>query len=541
MTVRWWTDAPEAPYTFPSPFDELGPHPVARRAALELQDELRRGLIAPGVPTDLLRGPMGGKMFGVLVVRDGAGKLGVLRAFSATLAGTWNVEGYAPPMFDRARRAEVEPAGEAAVKRIHAVATAMAGHPPLLELREASRTLDERHVAASEALAASHRANRSARHDRRATTSAEDRTTLHALEQESRRDKAERRRMEAQHEAEREAMATQLRPFERRVRAAERLRTWTSRRVMRALFDTYVVSSFDGRSQTLRSLWRDEPPAGAGDCAGAKLLAEANRTALVPVAMAEFWWGAPPPSGGRVEGAFYPSCREKCGPLLPFLMEGLEVAPPRSFAPPTRTHSPLRIVHEDAHIVVVDKPAGLLSVAGKVDAPDAEAMLRASYPWARLAHRLDLDTSGLLLAALDEATYARLQRMFLERTIEKRYVALLDGIVTGDEGRIELPMRGDQTDRPRQIVDAVHGKVAATRWQVLERRDGTTRVALWPLTGRTHQLRVHAAHPEGLNAPVVGDRLYGREGPRLMLHAAALAFAHPSKGERLAFECPAPF
>jgi tRNA pseudouridine32 synthase/23S rRNA pseudouridine746 synthase len=539
VTVRWWTDAPEAPRVFPSPFDELGPHPIARRAALELQDELRRGLIAPGVPTDLLHGPMGGKMFGVLVVRDASGRFGFLRAFSATLAGTWDVEGYAPPLFERARRAEVEPAGELAVKRIHAVVTALAEHPLRRDMQDEQRKMQARHAEESEGLVRRHRENRAARHARRAGIESNGAAALQALDQESRADKAERRRLEDRHTAERTALEARRGPLERRLRAAERLRLWTSRRTMQAIFDTYRLSSLSGRTSWLRDLWPDAPPAGAGDCAGAKLLGAATRLGLVPVAMAEFWWGTPPPSGGRVAGAFHPACREKCGPLLPFLLHGLEVAPPRRFLPPAVVPFPPGLIHEDAHLVVLEKPEGLLSVPGRVVAPDAQTLLRQRYPGLRLAHRLDMDTSGLMVAARDEATYVLLQRMFLDRRIEKRYVALLDGVVPGDAGLIELPMRGDPADRPRQVVDPIEGKPSATRWEVLERHGPRTLVALWPLTGRTHQLRVHAAHPAGLNAPVVGDRLYGREGARLMLHAEALAFAHPMTGERLTFERPA--
>jgi tRNA pseudouridine32 synthase/23S rRNA pseudouridine746 synthase len=541
VTVSWWPDTPETPGTFPSPFDELGPHPLARRAAVALMDELRGGRIAPGLSTDLLYGPMGGKMFGVLVVRDAMGQLGVLRAFSATLAGTWDVEGYAPPLFDLPRRAAVEPAGEAAVKRIHAAATSLAGSPERLAAQAAYQAMTMRHTAEAERLAACHRENRATRHARRSSLDADAHQALHALDQESRRDKAERRRVDESHEAERRATELQLRPLERRLRAAERLRTWTSRRVMRALFDTYVVPGIDGRTTPLRALWKDEPPAGAGDCAGAKLLAFANRLGLVPVAMAEFWWGAPPAAGGRTEGTFHPACREKCGPLLPFMLQGLEVAPPRRFSPATTAPPPFRILHEDARLVVFEKPEGLLSVPGKVDVPDAQSLLRQRFPNLRLAHRLDLDTSGLMLAARDEETYVALQRMFLERTVEKRYVALLEGVVTGDGGDIALPIRGDPSDRPRQIVDPVHGKASLTRWKLLEQRAEQTLVALWPLTGRTHQLRVHAAHPAGLGAPIAGDRLYGHDGPRLMLHAEALSFTHPMTGERMSFKAKARF
>ena len=227
------------------------------------------------------------------------------------------------------------------------------------------------------------------------------------------------------------------------------------------------------------------------------------------------------------------------------MLEGLSVTPPRSFSPPPPPSQPLSIVFEDAWLVVLDKPEGLLSVPGKDASVDSVlARLRARYPHATgplLVHRLDLDTSGLLVAALDARTHAALQRQFLHREVHKRYVAWVEGPVPGERGTIDLPLRVDLNDRPRQIHDPVHGKPARTEWWVLERLGGRTRVAFSPLTGRTHQLRVHAANPLGLGAPIVGDRLYGHPDARLMLHAEALTFTHPQTGERVSFERPAPF
>jgi tRNA pseudouridine32 synthase/23S rRNA pseudouridine746 synthase len=235
------------------------------------------------------------------------------------------------------------------------------------------------------------------------------------------------------------------------------------------------------------------------------------------------------------------------------MLDGLPLAAPPVFGGgPIASEQP-PVVFEDAWIVVVDKPVGLLSVPGRSGAlrDSVQTRLRARYPDARgplVVHRLDLDTSGLLLAAKDEATHAALQAQFARREVEKRYIAWLDGIVAADHGIVELPIRVDLDDRPRQIHDPVHGKSAITEWVVLERGPRATRVALIPKTGRTHQLRVHAAHPLGIGAPVVGDRLYGRrahpEGehaPRLMLHAERLAFVHPHTGERIELQRAAPF
>jgi tRNA pseudouridine32 synthase/23S rRNA pseudouridine746 synthase len=154
---------------------------------------------------------------------------------------------------------------------------------------------------------------------------------------------------------------------------------------------------------------------------------------------------------------------------------------------------------------------------------------------------LDVETSGLWLAAKDRDTFAALQRQFARREIDKRYVAWLDGRVERDQGVVELPLRLDFEDRPRRIHDPLHGKRAVTEWRVLERNAGLTKVALVPRSGRTHQLRVHAAHPLGLGAAIVGDPLYGRDDDRLLLHAEALSFLHPCTGGRVELERRAPF
>ena len=317
-------------------------------------------------------------------------------------------------------------------------------------------------------------------------------------------------------------------------------RSERSRVLLRRLHDTYAIANARGEVRSLRELFAPgEPPGGAGDCAAPKLLAYAYRHQLRPLALAELWWGPPPRSGGRIAGRFYPACRGKCGPILGHALAGVPVDPPPVFASDPAAEA--RVIFEDAHLIALAKPAGLLSVPGRGHhmRDSALARLQQAHSDARVVHRLDLDTSGVLLAAKDLATYIALQRQFSERAIAKHYVALLDGDVRGDAGSVELALRVDLDDRPRQIVDPVHGKPALTSWRVLARGGGTTRVVLVPHTGRTHQLRVHAAC--GIGAPIVGDRLYGRGGrggDRLHLHAERLAFVHPHTGERIELVCP---
>jgi tRNA pseudouridine32 synthase/23S rRNA pseudouridine746 synthase len=227
------------------------------------------------------------------------------------------------------------------------------------------------------------------------------------------------------------------------------------------------------------------------------------------------------------------------------MLVGLDVDPAPVFGSDGIAADEPHTVFEDCYLAIVLKPPGLLSVPGRGELVDSvQSRLRARYPTATgplVVHRLDLDTSGLLVVAKDLDTYVALQRLFTERAVEKRYVAWLDGNVVAERGTIELPLRVDLEDRPRQIVDAIHGKPAVTEWEVLAREGGRTLVALSPKTGRAHQLRVHAAHPNGLGVPIVGDRLYGRPDSRLMLHAEALGFIHPHTHERLVWRSPAPF
>jgi tRNA pseudouridine32 synthase/23S rRNA pseudouridine746 synthase len=324
-----------------------------------------------------------------------------------------------------------------------------------------------------------------------------------------------------------------------------------SRELLPQIQQSYRLANARGEVRPLHELFTPKaPPAGAGDCAAPKLLAYAYRHGLRPIALAEWWWGAPPRTGDRRSGSFYPACHGKCRPILAHMLEGLPCDAAPLFGAAAIAASEPVTVYEDEYLLIVDKPSGLLSVPGRSGLlrDSVATRLRARYPHATgslVTHRLDLDTSGLLLAAKDEATSAALQRCFSLREITKRYIAWLDGDVQGEAGEIHLPIRPDPDDRPRQIVDLEHRKPAHTAWRVLARKGGHTRVELTPHTGRTHQLRVHAAHPQGLDAPILGDRLYGREAPehgeRLLLHAAYLGFVHPVTGQRVEVERPAPF
>jgi tRNA pseudouridine32 synthase/23S rRNA pseudouridine746 synthase len=304
-----------------------------------------------------------------------------------------------------------------------------------------------------------------------------------------------------------------------------------SRALTTQINDAYHFASARGEVRSLRSLFAPgEPPTGSGDCTAPKLLAHAYRLGLRPIGLAEFWWGAASATGDRREGVFYAACRGKCLPILTHMLDGMPVEPPPLFGSAAIDPAEPRTVFEDEHLLVVNKPSGLLTVAGRSASLSdcVVSRLRKRYPQATgplAVHRLDLDTSGLLLIAKDADVATALQRMFSLRVIEKHYVAWLNGDIAADHGHVTLPLRLD--------VD------------VLARHNGRTRVRFTAHTGRSHQLRVHSAHPQGLDAPIVGDRLYGRHAPsddeRMQLHAERVAFVHPVTGARLVIEQAAPF
>ena len=255
------------------------------------------------------------------------------------------------------------------------------------------------------------------------------------------------------------------------------------------------------------------PPAGAGECAAPKLLQYAYLHQLKPIAMAEFWWGNSPKAEIRHHGYYYPACKGKCEPILKHMLQGLDVEP-NPLSNDLHKKITLEVLFEDEQLLVVNKPAGMLSVPGKGEINSVYQHLRTQYPDATgpmIVHRLDMATSGVLLIAKTKETHQNLQAQFKNRTVKKRYIALLDGIIAPDEGVLNLPICPDPLDRPRQIVNKEYGKTAITKYQVLERNESQTRIAFYPLTGRTHQLRVRAAHPLGLNCPITGDELYGKQ------------------------------
>ena len=523
------------PEIFTCPFCYT-PHPLAVKAANEVQHHLAER-------TEWASELAQGKMFGVLVATDANGRLGFLAAFSGNIAGRSTHSWFVPPIFDITVPGCYFKTEERAISDInHQIDTIANSEPAILTIKKLNdiKQQAETEIGEAKTTARQHKANRAAMRLQPLTQeqSAE-------LVRQSQFEKAELKRLERQWAtkiAEAEAEANQieteiLRLKELRRQKSEALQSW--------LFDQYVVLNARGESHTIRQIFADErgtlPPAATGECAAPKLLQYAFIHKLTPIAMAEFWWGNSPAGEVRHHGHFYPACHSKCEPLLNFMLQGLAVEPNRL---KKQAGTTLRILHNDEWLAAVEKPSGLPSVPGKEHTVSAYTIVRQMFPDATgplVVHRLDMDTSGILLIAKTKDVFVALQRQFSTRAIKKRYVALLDGTVKCDSGTISLPLHPDLNDRPRQMVDFEHGKSALTRYSVIEKKGNRTLINFFPETGRTHQLRVHAAHQQGLCCPIVGDNLYGKPDERLMLHAAEIAFTHPVTDEKITIMSDCPF
>ena len=352
--------------------------------------------------------------------------------------------------------------------------------------------------------------------------------------------KAELRRMKKRYAEEIEKTEQALSAFNNEIAALKQQRKQMSDALQRWIFEQFSMLNALGEKRTLTEIFAETtmgiPPSGAGECCAPKLLQYAYEHGLKPLCMGEFWWGESPVGEIRHHRHFYPSCSSKCKPILGHMLKGLNV----DADPMLRNwEGEVEIVYEDEWLAVINKPAGLLTTPGRNNMPSVWSIMSERWPDASgpiIVHRLDMATSGLLVLAKNKDIHQQLQQQFEQRTVKKRYCALLDGIPEKHEGEIRLPLIADINDRPRQKVDFENGKEAHTLYKVVEERDGQALVHLYPITGRTHQLRVHCAHPNGLNIPITGDELYGTRAQRLYLHAEYLEFTHPVSGKSICFE-----
>lgn len=533
MLHRFTTSISDIPlperFTYPFCYT---PHPLCVMAAEEVQNYLSK-------QSDWQEELSQGKMFGVLIVQTEDGNIGYLTAFSGILAGK-NIHPYfVPPVYDLLQPQgffKIEEENISAInRRIHRLEE----DKKYIDLRS---NLTQTTQSAQDALSIAKTQLKEAKDKRKLLrkTGQLDAKEEADLIRESQFQKAEYKRLERSWKDKIASLQVEVGNWEKQIQELKAERKVRSAALQQQLFEQFRMLNYRGEVITLCDIFEQTvhktPPAGAGECAAPKMLQQAYLHHWKPIAMAEFWWGNSPRNEVRHHGYYYPACKGKCEPILRHMLLGLEVEANPMQQEAERGNEKLNIVYEDQWLLIINKPAGMLSVPGKERQTSIYDLARKAYPEAdgpMIVHRLDMATSGLLIIAKDKKTHQHLQAQFKNRSIRKKYIALLNGVVPEDEGTIELSLCPNPLDRPRQMVDTQYGKPAITYYQVLERTDKYTRIAFYPHTGRTHQLRVHAAHPSGLHCPIIGDELYGKKDKRLYLHAESIEFTHPVNGQSM--------
>ena len=521
-------------FTFPFYYQ---PHPLSEMAATALQNYLETqtdfdhnfGLDATQ------NGLVIGKMFGVLVCQNEKGELGYLWAFSGKLANENHHDYFVPTVFDmlvdnsffrkeeellNAYNRKIEKL-EISEDYIHEIEnfkkTKIQAETELqnqkIRIKEQKLLRDERRIQIE------------------STLNQEELEAFNfQLSEESKKESILLKKMTKYWKLTLQTLEEKGLVFTKELLQLKEERKAKSAALQQKLFAEYSFFNQYKEKKSLGEIFNNNPPSGAGECAAPKLLHYAFQYQLKPICMAEFWWGQSPNSEVRQHKQFYPSCKSKCEPILMgHMLQDIEMEE-NPFVMNHAEGKDIEIVYEDEVMLVINKPTEFLSVPGKTISDSVYARIREKYPEATgplIVHRLDMSTSGIMLIAKNEATAVQLQSQFINRTIKKRYVALLDGLLEKSYGYIDLPLRVDLDDRPRQLVCHEHGKPAQTKWKTIEVKNGKTKVHFYPITGRTHQLRVHASHSLGLHTPIVGDDLYGTKADRLHLHAEYIQFEHP--------------
>lgn len=541
----------ELPTQFTYPF-RYTPHPLCRRAALIVQEKLRE------------MGATEGKMYGVLVVRRAhshpSPSLFFLAAYSGQLKRSYAHPWFVPPVVDY-----LDP--ESYFQREQAKIVGITKRMEALREGKERRAWQQRVLALKTereaAVAEAKRVYQEGKTRREALRAAEEAQPPLSAIHESQFQKGNIQRAKQLHKEEIAELEGRLAALNATVHALYEERKRRSEALQQWLFKQFVFLNGRDEQKGLMDIFGDASPSpipsGAGECCAPKLLQTAYRLGLEPVAMAEFWWGTSKPGHYREPGAFFPACRSKCYPILTHMLEGLDVEPDPALHYDNKVLAPVRVLWEDEYLAVIAKPEGWCSIPGKSD--QANLLDEAHQLWPQIegsviVHRLDQDTSGVMVIAKNARVHHALCQQFERREVKKRYVALLEASPQGENevGLISLPIGPDLDNMPRQLVDYEHGKEAVTRYEVQGFKEFKgfkgfkefkgfkgVRVVFYPQTGRTHQLRVHAAAAEGLNAPIIGDRLYGKVADRLYLHAEAITFEHPVTHAQMHFELPAPF
>lgn len=525
-------------------------HPLCEMAAQEVQGRL----LSEAIPhnfgiNDFKEGKPLGKMFGVLIVKTTKGQLAYLASFSGRLGKQNHYPGFVPPVFDTLNPGgfflEAVPKLEALSLEIKTIEnseqyqTLKAALLNQKNLAEATITESREHIKSKKKLRKQQRAAAKIELSPEAYQYLEKTLSKESTQQHyAHKDLVKHWKQEVQ------TAEDKLQPVEHKLQELKHARKSLSNATQDRIFEAYQFLNAKGEWRSLKSIFGQfPPPSGAGECAAPRLLQYAYQNQLTPVAMAEFWWGTPPLSAVRQHQQYYPSCRGKCEPILSHMLQGLEVDPNPLLQNPG-LNKKIEFLYEDEAIILVKKPAELLSVPGKNVRDSVLWRVQQKYPELEgpiIVHRLDMSTSGLMVLAKTKAAYLHLQSQFVKRKVHKRYTARLDGIPKSESGTIDLPLRVDLDNRPRQLVCYGYGRPALTKWRLVKVEGKQSVVHFFPVTGRTHQLRVHAAHHLGLGMSIIGDDLYGTVADRLHLHAEELHFTHPSTGKTMEFVWEAEF
>jgi tRNA pseudouridine32 synthase / 23S rRNA pseudouridine746 synthase len=545
-------DSYELPKRFTFPF-YYEPHPLCLLASKELQSHLENQIDwKHNFGLDKDEESSNGKMFGVLLVQNKEGEIGYLAAFSGKLAGANHHSKFVPPIFDMLTEEGFFNQGQIELSSIHEQVRVLERNLKLKEAQHFLVSVTEQSLNNIEEQRVLIRANRKVRKEQRQKAEKElSPEEHHSLKEQlskiSVREKLQLEVLKKQAKEKINKAQEKLEIYTTEIDYLKNTRKELSGSLQQQLFDQYHFLDINGNKKSLCNIFSETPqltpPAAAGECAAPKLLQYAFENNLKPLAMAEFWWGESPKSAIRKHGQYYPACQGKCQPILGHMLQGMEVDENPLLNNPAEGKS-IDIIYEDDELLVINKPAEFLSVPGKTIQDSVYQRMKIQFPKATgplIVHRLDMSTSGLMLIAKTKDTHKNLQRQFIKRTVKKRYVALLDGLVNENEGIIDLPLRLDIDDRPRQLVCYEHGKSARTKWKVIERKNNQTKIHFYPITGRTHQLRVHSAHSTGLNIPIIGDDLYGTKSNRLHLHAESVEFEHPISKDLMSFQVKAEF
>ena len=526
-------------FTFPFYYE---PHELSKIAAKALQDYLETqtdfehnfGL------SDTQDGLAIGKMFGVLVVQNTDGQLGYLWAFSGKLAERNHHPFFVPTVFDMLEENSFFKQEEVILNNYNKKIELLENEESYLK---AIQVLNNIKIQAEKEIQAQKEKIKLGKKHRAEIRKNYPEADTEQLNKESQEEGILLKKMTLYWNHHIAAAEENVAEFTTTINQLKEERRQKSAQLQQQLFEQYAFLNQYQELKSLGTIFNGNPPAGAGECAAPKLLHYAFQNDLKPIAMAEFWWGQSPKSEVRKHQQFYPACTGKCEPILKHMLKDIPLED-NPFKTNPAEGKTLAIVYEDDYLAVVNKPAEFLSVPGKNITDSVWSRVKLLYPNASgplIVHRLDMSTSGLLLIAKSATIYKNLQAQFIQRKVKKRYVALLDGILNDSKGVINLPLRVDLDNRPNQIVCFDFGKPAKTEWEILEQRDNQTLVHFYPITGRTHQLRVHAAHQLGLNTPIVGDDLYGTKANRLHLHAESITFNHPVSKESITVTVAADF